>query len=260
MEEQQELYERIEQYLSDSLPASERQAFEDKMRQDPALAHEVELHRHLHEAIYNESQDTLVAQAIQKAAYNYFADKPQEGKVVNMLSSLSSLYWLAASVSLVLLIGGGLYFMNNYISPSNQALFASNFTVYEAPVLFRSGEKEEAPILQNAFIEYNQKAYQKAVDLFVKSLQENPRQIVPYFYIGQCKLTLNNPQEAISSFQKVIDHGDNAYVMQAKWYLALAYIDTNNKKQAISLLRELSQQKGSFRERAIHLLSEIEDD
>ncbi|SOD78001.1 tol-pal system YbgF family protein [Spirosoma fluviale] len=263
MDTKEEQYERIERYLANSLSTDEQQAFERTLQQDPVMAHEVLIHRHLYEAIRNEVPDNLMARALQKAANDYFADESQPEVVVPQATAskksrhVPSWYWMAASVGLALVMGAGLFYVNNTTTVSNQELVAGNFTVYEAPAVFRSGGKDEAPILKTAFVAYNQKEYRKAIDFFQKSLLENPRQVVPNFYIGQCKLALHDAKGAIPAFQKVVDHGDNAYVVQAKWYLALGYIDLNQKEQASSLLRELSQQGGPYGERATRMLNEL---
>lgn len=261
MNEKEQQYEQIEQYLNGSLPANERLAFENELRQDPALARELTLHRQLQEAILREAPDSLMAQALGNAANTFFTDEllpvPEPEKVAQKARNVPFWYWMAASISLALLVGGGAYFLNSRPSVSPQALYASNFSTYEAPVLFRSGEKEEVSMLKAAFVEYNRKEYRTAADLFAKTLQEKPGLIVPQFYIGQCELALKQPEKAIPSFGKVIAHGDNAYVMQAKWYLALAYLATGKQTQAIPLLRELSQQNSAFSEQANRILEEL---
>jgi hypothetical protein len=262
MDEKEQQYERIEQYLANSLPTGERLAFENELRQDSALARELVLHRHLQEAILREAPDNRMAQALGHAANDYFTDALQSvpGKAITKARNVPFWYWMAASISLALLVGAGIYFLNSSPSMSPQALYDRNFSAYEAPVLFRSGEKEEVSTLKAAFVDYNRKEYRKAADLFAKSLQEKPGLIVPQFYIGQCQLALKQPQKAIPSFEKVIAHGDNAYVMQARWYLALAYLATDKKAQATPLLRELSQQNSAFSEQANQILAELPND
>ncbi len=264
MDTKEEQYERIEQYLDNSLPSEEWQAFDHELQQNPAVAHEVTIHRHLQEAIRREAQDTLMAQALQKAATDYFADESQEENVLPQLAigrksrHVPFWYGMAASISLVLLVGAGLFYLNSNTTRTNQELVASNFTIYDAPAIFRSGDKDDALTLKAAFVAYNQKEYQKAVGLFEKSLLEDPRQIVPNFYIGQCKLALHDARGAIPSFQKVVDHNDSPYVEQATWYLALAYLDLNKNEKATALLHKLSQEQGAYSERATRVLEELQ--
>jgi len=52
--------------------------------------------------------------------------------------------------------------------------------------------------------------------------------------------------EAKQSFGRVIDDKDNLFVDQARWYLALCYLNTNETKKAKELFLTISKENGIY--------------
>lgn len=252
MNTQQDHYEQIEDYLADSLSDTERQAFETRLHSDTNLARQVNLHRQLQQAIVQEKGDRTMQQAIQQAAKHWEADEQPVGRTIRFQPKI---YWAAASVG-VLLLSAVFFGVFQRDNPSAQALFDEQFVAYEAPVLFRSTAIDTL-VLQKAYVAYQDKAYVNAIALFTETLHQNPNQIVPYFYIGQSKLAMGDAVGAIPTFQTVIDHKNNAYVTQATWYLALAYLKIGDRESATAQLRTLTQRQDVYGKKATALLEQL---
>ncbi len=81
-----------------------------------------------------------------------------------------------------------------------------------------------------------------------------PDDINALFYGGLCFYNLNEIDQAIESFQKVIANPFNNFDEEALWYLANAYDLKNDKAKAKELFQLISSQKGYYSKQADKML------
>lgn len=81
-----------------------------------------------------------------------------------------------------------------------------------------------------------------------------PEDINALFYGGLCFYNLNEIDQAIESFQKVIANPFNNFDEEALWYLANAYDLKNDKVKAKELLQMIVSQKGYYAKQADKML------
>jgi hypothetical protein len=81
-----------------------------------------------------------------------------------------------------------------------------------------------------------------------------PDDINALFYGGLCFYNLNEIDQAIESFQKVIANPFNNFDEEALWYLANAYDLKNDKTKARELFQLISNQKGYYAKQAEKML------
>jgi tetratricopeptide (TPR) repeat protein len=81
-----------------------------------------------------------------------------------------------------------------------------------------------------------------------------PKDINALFYGGLCFYNLNEIDQAIESFQKVIANPFNNFDEEALWYLANAYDLKNDKVKAKELLQMIVSQKGYYAKQADKML------
>lgn len=81
-----------------------------------------------------------------------------------------------------------------------------------------------------------------------------PDDINALFYGGLCFYNLNEIDQAIESFQKVIANPFNNFDEEALWYLANAYDLKNDKAKAKELFQLISSQKGYYSKQADKIL------
>jgi len=77
-----------------------------------------------------------------------------------------------------------------------------------------------------------------------------PEDINALFYGGLCLYNLNEIDQAIESFQKVIANPFNNFDEEALWYLANAYDLKNDKIKAKELFQMIASQKGYYAKQA----------
>lgn len=100
---------------------------------------------------------------------------------------------------------------------------------------------------------YKKGDYKTALTLFEKSTQHPEAS----FYAGSCLLSLENPHKAILYFDTYIAGGNMKFKEAAWWYKGLAYLKTEDKKNAKSALEQVITFKGEFEQQARELLRKL---
>ncbi|MEO6453794.1 MAG: hypothetical protein ABIN97_06985 [Ginsengibacter sp.] len=110
--------------------------------------------------------------------------------------------------------------------------------------------------LENAFIEYDNKKYAKAItafdnpDITIITRGEESDQALTGFYApyykALCYMAIKNFQKAIHELDSAIANSPgNLFKIKAQWYLSLAYIKNGNLKSAATLLKQITSNKES---------------
>jgi len=152
-------------------------------------------------------------------------------------TALFSLKKILIATSILLVIAIGSFLIFNPFSVNTQSVYADNFEPYKnvvTPIVRGEHENSEE---STAFMSYKNKDYELAAEQFEK-LYENTKR--PYFLLYQANslLALNNTEKAIPLLEKHIGFNDQLSE-RGKWYLSLAYLKENRKKDAIELLEDL---------------------
>lgn len=237
--------ELIDKYLHDSLSPSEKDEFDNLLEKDDVFRNEVEFLKDLN--IVSGVEDRK--QLRQHMAGFETKINAKETKVVPLFNYKKLL--VAASILLVIAIGG-ITFFNPFAIDTN-ALYADNFEPYKnvvTPIVRGEHDNNEETI---AFTSYESKDYELAASQFEKLYKSTKR---PYFLLYQANslLALEKTSEAIPLLEKHISFKDELSE-RGTWYLSLAYLKENRKKEAITLLEELVT-KGNFKKGTVEQLLE----
>lgn len=242
---EEEKYEKIEQYLANTLPEEERQAFEAEMVTNPSLQAELELHMEIAEAIQEE--EVIDFENTLKTVIKEEKQKQSPRKIFSLRPILS----IAASV-LIVLVGG--YFVFNlvnsvptaeellqaYLSQSNTGL-PNNL---EEQSFLRSNDGNPVNVidtLTSAFFEtYRERNYLLANDILDQIALDSTTllnaNILNYFK-GVTHFQLDELSEAVNAFEEV--NGGN-YTEKARWFKALALLklqgNTTEVKEALNAI------------------------
>jgi len=228
--------ELIDKYLQSALTPSERDQFNNLLESDTTFRDDVELFKNLQVVTGTEDRDQLrnsIAGFEAKIA-------AKETKVIPLFNYKKLL--VAASILLIIAIGG-ITLLNPFAVDTN-ALYADNFEPYKnvvTPIVRGENDDNEEVI---AFTSYEDKDYELATDQFGKLYETTKR---PYFLLYQANslLASNKVNDAIPLLEKHIALNDELSV-RGKWYLSLAYLKEDRKKEAILLLKEIVAQ-GNFK-------------
>ncbi|MDF1550624.1 MAG: tetratricopeptide repeat protein [Bacteroidales bacterium] len=127
-------------------------------------------------------------------------------------------------------------------------------------------EQEEGKQLSNtvainnfdlAMTQYNQRDYKQAIDLFKKSINQHTRTDEVYYYLAKSYYNTNDPENALSSFNKVIAEQSSPYYEEALWNKSQILLEMNKKKSAINSFNQVKNYKGNYSERAAEILDSL---
>ena len=252
-------YELIEAYLNDELSAIDRAAFDVDLDQNADLRAEMQIQRELRLGL----QAFAIEQKLKQAHERWQANKgiqqhPEKGQqpplgqpplgqqtVIRWLGGVN--YWWAAA-SVVIIIGVSLFFYRqNKLILSNELAYnevyrpdLSTDLTKEFPVTMRPDER--ARLLELI------KGYKAGMyDTVITKLQRLPedRQTVHYknYFLGLSYLANKQPTKAIPYLTVARKTPSLSLRQKSEWFLALAYLNANNKAKALPILLRISSNR-----------------
>lgn len=232
--------DRIEKYLQERMTAIEKEAFEKDMENDPLLRQETLQMRQILKAItihYNKRLKSHLQ-------YDEKAVSEDSGKK-------TYLYAIITSVAAVILLFAVLYIYVFLPDPDLKSLFITYYKPYpniEEPII-RSGSDDVS-----AYALYESGRYSDALVEFQKIMEQNPSEISALFYAGISSLETGKPEEASRYFGKVLEIGEGKYIRPAIWYLALSYLASEDRENAVKYLNDLLNEDDLYTRKATEVL------
>jgi len=227
----------IEDYIDGILEGELLDEFKLELHDNTDLMAEVELRKQINESlsendIFDLRKELMAARAA------------AEVKTVKMLIPESKVgqikFWRSSVAILVVLLGLAGVLRNSFISVDN-----TYDSFFEAPAW--SPERSitsEVTLLQQANIPYLNSDYKEVVKILEAASEiENP---VIDFYKAASLQKLDNYNDALAGFTKVINHGDNLFVEEAEWYRSLCYLKLGDLEKAKIELLAVIDRKGHF--------------
>ncbi len=238
----------IERYITNEMDAAEKRWFELELECDSSLQKELKL-RKLADA-------SLVRHDIIDLRNKLSAIEKQRREKVTAAGPKKSAAGMrfAAAVAALMLLGGVYLFSTRHLS--NETLYRKNFQTYVSSNIARSGETKSTD-LKSAQQLYNNKDYAASASLLKKYIQSNPVSMDAMMMYGAAEMENKNFEEAQSSFRLILANGDNLFLDKAQWYLALCYLQTNQKSEAVKQLESIINSKSVYRERSKKLIRRI---
>lgn len=246
MTDNTELAELIDNYLAGNLNQKEKTAFETRLSNEAGLTEQVVLHQKAVAGIKAASRAKLLA-AIQAEDATMDVYQAPTNIVSLNRNTRYRIYWVAAAVVLLLIP----LFLFLERDRSSEKLFSQYFAPYDVPATGDSSASSAA--LQH----YEKENYALALPLWEKMLGKNPSDAAAQFYTGNSQLALNHTQDAIASFEAVIEQAPNQYVEEAEWYLALSYLKANRTGKARQSLKKIAASPHPYQQQARQVLGKL---
>lgn len=263
---------QVSQYLNGELNEKELTEFEALLAQNEKLSQQVDL--------YKDLDDTMIASAQSEKDYAQINDllsdlgdeyiiadnnkmedatnhlkhnkqttlnnsKPIEPANATGKSSKSVIRYLipvatvaAAAILLFPILFPGDVDLKN-LANNNYETYMANFTT-----------KSETTDLSDAEKLYNKKEWEKAITKF----NQYPDNVKAQIAKGNCEYQLKQYDKAISTLTPIVDNGD--YGASASWYLALTYLQKENKTEATISLNKAKVDK-RYESKANKLLKQL---
>jgi len=249
--------DRIQRYLDGEMSDDELKLFKDDLQKDPELVKELDLHRSIGDIILSKDEERFRKKLDE--AYRAYKIK-SFNRNENSLKSKKPRYKIllyGSAITLVLL--SSVFYLINYGKLSNDALFKKYFISYNLEMESRAGveKNEETKIIHKAIKLYEAKNYSEASQQLKSILNLQPKNTKALFYNGLCFIYLNEFENAIHSFEMVLNEPYSYFQSYAKWYLSMCYIKTNDNVTARNLLKEIEVENGYFSAKAKKVLKRL---
>jgi tetratricopeptide (TPR) repeat protein len=232
----------IERFNAGEMSDTEKDWFLKELETNEKLRDEVELRKQTDEVLRN--QDVM-------SLRNKLSDIERQRRevIIPMKTSKQPAYLRYAAVITVLVLLGTLTLVPKK-SLSNDDIMRKYYKVYEAPSNQRSASTRADADFALALEFYNTHDYNKAAELFTKVLEKKPNDMQIVLLNGVSNFEEKRYPEAKLSFGKVIDDNNNLFIDQARWYLALCYLKTNERDKARKLFTSISKEGGIYQDDA----------
>jgi hypothetical protein len=109
----------------------------------------------------------------------------------------------------------------------------------------------------NGIKAYNEGRFFDATDVLSDVIKEGKVSATTHFYNGLAQMETGEFNKAVVQFEYLLS---NYYVygQEATWYMALCHLQTGNIAKTKKALRELTKEKGIYREKAANLLRKLD--
>jgi tetratricopeptide (TPR) repeat protein len=229
----------IEDFIDGVLEGELLDEFLIELKDNADLMAEVELRKQVNESI--SETDVFNLRNELKAAR-----ESVETKKVKMLIPESKIsnkrFWRTSVAILIVLLGIAGVLRNSFISADR-----TYEKYFEAPAW--SPERsltDEMTLLQRANISYLKGDYARVINILDQMSESNIEYPVFDFYKAASFQRLEQLDNAITGYTKVINHGDNLFIEESEWYRSLCYLKTGDKERAKTELLAVIERKGHF--------------
>jgi tetratricopeptide (TPR) repeat protein len=238
----------IERYIAGEMNEAEKIWFRKELESNSKLRKEVALRKKTDEIL--ENYDLV---QLRNKLSEIEARRTAVTPVKNPRKT-STWKYAAAIAALVLLGSIGLLTTKPM---TNEEVINKFYKPYETVSSSRSQEAFVSQDYARALEYYNIGDFRNAALYFGKVLNSDPKYIESTMYYGVAKYEEKNYPEAVQKFKIIVDDGKNLYMEDAHWYLALCYIQTNDKDLAINQLNLISKSESIYRKQAKTILRKM---
>lgn len=265
----EELYDRIEAYLSDQMTPEEAEAFRKEVTANPDLAAELALHQSVAEAVdESEEIDDLnhkISAILQKRKSKSLAVASKRRFILRFPLRI------AAAITFLVIAGVAAYYYWNSGGNNPQALYAQ-FVDYPSSIYEEQNLRaEDAPNLESTLVQLDS-LWQKADQFYKEGKNEAALRVLQqvealevqrlpqassrlYYYRGILQAKSEQFLGALSSFEQV----KTSYTEDAKWKSALILLRLDGRRaEAMLLIREISTSSTPRKADALRLLEALQ--
>jgi len=241
-EQEFKYYEKIQNYVSGTLTATEKLAFEQEVPQNKELANELDLYKNLIPVIApNKTGELNLRNTLSEIHSNKSISKTP-GKTINLK------WYVSLAASLILLMG-----VIKFVPFGEQGSGMEQYFKYDKIALVSKSVQDPAyGELERAF---NAQDYVASNALAKKILAMDSDNADVLLAQGIAQMEIGALDAAIESFNTL--KNANLRVDKSDWYLALTYLKMENKKAAILKLEKIIQEQGYKNDLAQRLLTRL---
>jgi len=238
----------IERYNSGEMNEAELTWFRKEMDGNEQLRREVELRKKADMVLKNHDVIQL------RSKLSSIESKRAAGIPVKTRVKRIPLGYAAAIAGFILV---GSIFLFNGRSLTSDEILDRFYKSYEVTSPSRSQQAILNSDYSTAIEFYNISDYRNAALYFSKVLSGDPKYMESTMLYGVSNFEIKDYPEARHSFIKVIDDNDNLFLEDAKWYLALCYLKTEELEKAADVLAQIKVSESIYKKDAARIMRKM---
>ncbi|NMC42128.1 MAG: tetratricopeptide repeat protein [Bacteroidales bacterium] len=239
----------IEKYLAGEMNQQERNWFNSEIEGNEHLQREIMLRRKTDTMMRR--QDVIKLRSRLSAIGEEYRRKEAQKVARRKLA-----YRSAAVIAALVMAGSMFFYMNRMQSPD--ALFNHYFSLYEAGDQARSNSASGIdPLYSKALSYYNSNDFENAAKFFKEFINNSPANMEAHLIYGISEMKNRNFPEAEKSFSTILSDGNNYFLDNARWYLALCYLNTGKTDAARNELNAVKSSGSVYSKKAAKLLKKV---
>jgi tetratricopeptide (TPR) repeat protein len=213
-------------YVDNELLPHERIDFEYKLKKNEQLLKEVNLQKNINNSI----EELNLEKTLNEIYKEYISQEKHDVSLTKPLHRRFNRWLAAASISILLILGGGATYLFQFREISVNRLYATYYTPFDYTDNYTLNSNSFNVAKQN----YMDGEYMNALVLLRGLSSSLNIEVERDFFIGLSLMEVNKYDNAIEYFEKIIS-GKIAfeYKAQIRWYMGLCYLKTGNKEKAI---------------------------
>jgi len=237
----------IERYNAGEMSDSEKLWFEKELEGNENLRNEVEVRKKTDEILIRQDVISLrnKLSSIESVRKRREIKKPQKQMFIS----------IAATVAVLVIVGSIVVFADSKLSTND--IMKKYYEEYKPASGQRSVSSEKDELFTQGLQYFQSRDYRNAALIFSKIIESEPKDMYATLLNGISNFEESRYNDAEKSFGTVIDDNKNLYIDQAQWYLALCYLQTDEKKRAIQLLNTISNEGGVYAKKSSKILRKI---
>ena len=236
----------LERYLEGKMQSAEKKWFEAEVEGNPGLKKELDLRRKISGHI--ENQDAI---AFRQGLISAEA-RHRKARAQRKATSKHVIQYAAVFAGLIIIASLGLFTLNN----TSDADIASKYSPEYVPL---SVSRTSTAMIDEAYSMateyYNSGNYTEAIKWFNRIVDADMQ---VEFLKGSSHMQISQYNEAIGSFSKVVEDNDNLFIEDARFYLAVCYLQTGEKESSRHLLEAITRSENRHKKDARKLLKKID--
>ena len=235
----------IERYISGEMNESELTWFRKELDGNEELRREVELRKKADTVLKNHDVVHLRNKLTE-------IERKRAAQIPVKKRTKPVMMGYAATIAVFILVGTILIFNGRNLT--SDEIHDRFYESYEVTTPSRSQQAILNSDYSTAIEYYNIRDYRNAALYFNKVLENDSKYMESVMLYGVSNFEIENYPEAKFSFNKILDNDDNLFLEDAKWYLALCYIQTGEQEKAYDELTEIKNSESIYRKDASRIL------
>ena len=229
----------IEDFIDGILEGELLGEFEGELLDNTDLIAEVKLRMQVNEAL---SEKDILDLRKELIGARQTAEVKKLKMIIPEAKNANLNFWRSSVAIFVVLLGLAGVLRHSFVSLDNTY---SNY--FDSPSWSpERSVNNEMSLFQEANKSYLNADYAeviKIIDRMPLSNRENP---VYNFYKAASLQNLNKYNDAVESYTKVLNHGDNLFIEEAEWYRSLCYLKLENYEKSKTELLAVIDRKGHY--------------